>query len=50
MSIVSGYSVCALTRISRHYPQAVYNRIAGIMLEDEAVSPWPSPEHSNNSP
>jgi len=26
----------------RHYPQAVYARIAGIMLADDTVSPWPS--------
>lgn len=32
----------------RQYPQAVYARIAGIMLND-SVSPWPSPDGSNSS-
>jgi len=36
-------AVTLLERLKqRHYPQAVYSRIAGIMLDDDAVSPWPA--------
>ncbi|THH16919.1 hypothetical protein EW146_g3796 [Bondarzewia mesenterica] len=35
-------AVALLERIqARHYPESIYNRISGIMLDD-SVSPWPS--------
>ena len=38
-------AVALLQRVqARHFPQAVYQRISGIMLDDSVVSPWMTPE------
>lgn len=33
----------------RRFPPAVYNRISGIMLDDDAVSPWASTSSETSS-
>ncbi|TFY83258.1 hypothetical protein EWM64_g753 [Hericium alpestre] len=42
-------AVALLERVlARHYPESIYNRISGIMLDD-SVSPWPSEPSSSGA-
>ena len=41
-------AIALLDRLrERHYPESIYNRISGIMLDD-SVSPWPATMSSDH--